>query len=247
MSQATLLLGATSGIAKAIAYHWAKQSRPLILAARDSAELSLLASDLRLRFGATVVEMKFDALDFDEHHKFFQQCTAAFPEGLEGVIITFGAMLDQDQCQKDFASAKRVIDTNYSAAVSLCELAAAYLEQRKCGYLCGVSSVAGDRGRQSNYIYGSSKAAFSTYLQGLRNRLFKSNVSVITVKPGFVDTPMTWGLISSPLMISPAKAAADICKAIDRRRDVIYTPFFWRLIMLIIRCIPEQLFKRLKL
>jgi len=240
-------LGATSGIAKATAYHWAKQSRPLILAARDSAELSLLASDLRLRFGATVVEMKFDALDFDEHHKFFQQCAAAFTEGLEGIIIAFGAMLDQDQCQKDFASAKRVIDTNYSAAVSLCELAAAYFERRKSGYICGISSVAGDRGRQSNYIYGSSKAAFSTYLQGLRNRLFKSNVSVITVKPGFVDTPMTWGLISSPLMVSSSKAAADIAKAIQRRRDVIYTAFFWRYIMLIIRSIPEWLFKRLKL
>jgi decaprenylphospho-beta-D-erythro-pentofuranosid-2-ulose 2-reductase len=143
--------------------------------------------------------------------------------------------------------ARRVIDTNYTSAVSVLNLAADYLEQRRGGFICGLSSVAGDRGRQSNYLYGSSKAALSTYLQGLRNRLTRARVRVVTVKPGFVDTKMTFGLSGMFLVATPERVAKDISQAIRRGRSVVYTPWFWRPIMLVIRTIPEFIFKRMKL
>jgi short-subunit dehydrogenase len=142
-----------------------------------------------------------------------------------------------------------MIDVNYTAAVSLLNLAAVHLAQQGSGFICALSSVAGDRGRKSNFIYGSTKAALTTYLQGLRNRLFTSGVSVITIKPGFVDTAMTWGMLNpkSPLTANPERVAASIDRAILGRRNVIYVPWFWRIIMAVIRSIPEPIFKRMKL
>ena len=151
-----------------------------------------------------------------------------------------------------------MIDVNFSAAVSVLNRFADYFElphpalsqgERVQRYICGISSVAGERGRQSNYIYGATKAAFTTYLAGLRNRLQRSGVAVITVKPGFVDTSMTWGRLNpdSPLVAQPERVGRDIVRAIRKRKNVIYTPWFWAGIMLIIRLIPEPLFKRLRL
>jgi decaprenylphospho-beta-D-erythro-pentofuranosid-2-ulose 2-reductase len=133
--------------------------------------------------------------------------------------------------------------------VSLGNRFAAHMVPLGRGYLCGVSSVAGDRGRQSNYLYGSTKAGFSTYLDGLRNRLYRSGVAVITVKPGFVDTSMTWGLLNpkSPLVAAPERVARDIARAIRKRKNTVYTPWFWALVMLVIRLVPEPIFKRMSL
>ena len=145
--------------------------------------------------------------------------------------------------------ARRAIDLNFTSAVALLAPLASYLEGRRSGYLAAISSVAGDRGRQSNYTYGAAKAGLTAYLQGLRNRLYRSGVHVLTIKPGFVDTPMTRGLVNpnSPLVASPKRVARDIDRAIRRRRNTIYTPWFWRPIMLVVRLVPEFIFKRLKL
>ena len=151
--------------------------------------------------------------------------------------------------EADFAEAARTVDINFKSYISLLQPAADYFRERGEGFVCALSSVAGDRGRQSNFIYGASKAALTAYLQGLRNRLARHGVRVITVKPGFVDTGMTWGVLDprSPLIAAPEKVARDVVHAVDRRRDVIYTPWFWRWIMFVICSIPERIFKNLKL
>jgi decaprenylphospho-beta-D-erythro-pentofuranosid-2-ulose 2-reductase len=242
-----LLTGPTSGIGAAIARELAARGASLILAGRDIEEIGKLATDLRVRFAAPVSVCPFDALDFASHRALLEAADARAE--LEGVILCHGYMVDQRAAQQDFAEVARTVDVNFKSCVSILELAAERFEQRRHGYLCALSSVAGDRGRQSNYIYGASKAALSAYLQGLRNRLAPLGVQVTTVKPGFVDTPMTWGLLKpdSPIVASPRRVARDIVRGLGRRRDVIYTPWFWRWIMLIIRGVPERIFKRLKL
>ncbi|HEY3123583.1 MAG TPA: SDR family NAD(P)-dependent oxidoreductase, partial [Thermoanaerobaculia bacterium] len=149
--------------------------------------------------------------------------------------------------QVDFSEAKRILDTNLIAAVSIFNLLAEHLEARGEGFLCALSSVAGERGRQSNYLYGAAKAGLSTYLQGLRNRLDRSGVRVVTIKPGFVDTRMTFGRPGMFLVASPEKAGRQIVDAIVKGNDVRYVPGFWRPVMLAIRAIPERLFKRMRL
>ena len=158
-------------------------------------------------------------------------------------------MQTQDLTETDFTAARHMIDVNFTSTVSILSLAANYLEERKTGFIGIISSVAGDRGRQSNYTYGATKAALSAYAQGLRNRLCKSGVHVLTIKPGFVATRMTTGLLdpNSPMVAKPETIANDIVKALTRRRPVVYTPWFWRYIMLLICAIPERIFQRMKL
>jgi decaprenylphospho-beta-D-erythro-pentofuranosid-2-ulose 2-reductase len=249
MSDNILILGATSGIAKALARRLASRGCHLLLAGRNGDELGRLAADCHTRFGVTVHIEVFDALAFDEHPAFIDRCFERFDGELHGVILCHGYMTEQEQCQSEFAEARRTIDINFTSAVSLLEQIAGRYERTGSGYIAAISSVAGDRGRQSNYVYGSSKAALSAYLQGLRHRLYRSKVPVLTIKPGFVDTPMTFGKLkpNSPLVASPERVAADIDRAIRRRRNVLYTPWFWRPIMWIIRCLPEPLFKRTRL
>jgi short-subunit dehydrogenase len=140
-----------------------------------------------------------------------------------------------------------MLDSNFTAAVSVLNLAADYFAARRGGFLCVLSSVAGDRGRQSNYLYGAAKGGLTVYLQGLRNRLSRSGVQVTTVKPGFVDTPMTYGKPGLFLTATPERAARGILRAIRRRKDEVYVPGFWRWIMEIVRTVPECVFKRMKL
>jgi short-subunit dehydrogenase len=241
-----LILGATSDIARAVAQALAARGDALILAAHDRAEVARIAADLRVRHGVEVQERWFDALAFDSHARLMEEC---FSSGLDGVIACHGYMAAQSVAEADGSEAHRVLDVNLKSYVSLLNPAAARLCARGGGFICALSSVAGDRGRQSNYLYGAAKAGLSAYLQGLRNRLSSSGVAVITVKPGFVDTAMTWGLLKpgSPLVARPQHVARDVLRAIDRHRDVVYTPWFWRWIMLVIRSIPERLFKRLSL
>ncbi len=247
-----LILGATSAIARALAHEMAHQGHRLVLAARDEAELNAVSADVRLRFNIDVAALRFDATDFSSHPSFFADALQAFPEGLGGVILCHGLLGDAMQARSNRDLCRQIIDVNFTSAVSVLELAAAHFEAHGAAgraFICAISSVAGDRGRQSNYIYGSSKGALTIYLQGLRNRLFPAGVAVITIKPGFVDTAMTWGLLkpNSPIVASPQRVARDIARAIRRRSNVVYTPFFWRAIMRIIKSIPEPIFKRLKL
>ncbi|MFI5379952.1 MAG: SDR family NAD(P)-dependent oxidoreductase [Tepidisphaerales bacterium] len=198
------------------------------------------------RSGAEVSVARFDALDYASHAEAWKRWTEGF-DGEIGVVICFGTLPEQAKAQDDAELARLAIESNFTGAVSILTPAANTLAARRSGFICVIGSVAGDRGRQSNYVYGSAKAGLSAFVQGMRQRLAQVGVRVLTVKPGFVDTAMTFGLPGMFLVASPARVAADIHRAIRRGRNVIYTPWFWRWIMLIIRVIPESVFARLKL
>jgi short-subunit dehydrogenase len=243
-----LVLGARSAISVAIARELAATGWDLVLAARRCDELEPTAADIRLRFGREVHLQEFDALALEEHES-LPHIIRNNAGHFDLAIAVFGYMGDQLAARGDTREMERALSTNFVGAAVILAHVADYLETRPgpCGII-GVSSVAGDRGRQSNYVYGSAKAGLSCYLQGLRNRLASSKVHVMTVKPGFVDTPMTEGVEEGRfLMASPQRVATDILRAYRRRRNVLYTPWFWRYIMWTIRMIPESIFKRLKL
>lgn len=233
-------------MARAVAEELAAQGKSLFLAGRDLEDLEHTAADVRIRFGVQAHIGYFDAVDTTSHSEFVTSVLEKVEE-LAGVVLAFGTMTDQKEAEQDFHAAEAMITSNFTGTVSILTHLANYFEKRRSGVIVGISSVAGDRGRQSNYIYGASKGAVSLFLQGLRNRLFQAGVQVITVKPGFVDTAMTYGMKLPPIVAPPKTVARDICKAIQKKADVVYTPFFWRYIMLIIRLIPEFVFKRLKL
>jgi short-subunit dehydrogenase len=241
-----LVAGATSAIARAVAAELARRGHALVLAARDLAEAEALAADLRLRHGVAARAARFDALDFASHAAFAAELIAE-GDGLEGVVVAFGWMGDAERARHEPDEARRTLDVNFTAVVSLLTPLADHLEGRGAGFICVVSSVAGDRGRQSNYVYGAAKGGLTVYLQGLRNRLFPAGVRVVTVKPGFVDTRMTFGLPGTFLVAPPERVAAGIVKAIDRGADEVYLPGFWRPVMMAIRAVPERIFKRMKL
>lgn len=239
-----LVVGATSAIARATAAAFAARGHDLLVTGRDREELEAVAADLALRYRVEVEARLFDALEFEAHDGLMD---AAGQRPMSGVVVALGYMGDHEAAQGDFREARRIVDTNYTACVSLLEKAASILESRGRGFICVVGSVAGDRGRQSNYLYGSAKSGLDAYLQGLRNRLHPSGVTVTTVKPGFVDTRMTYGKQGMFLVASPDSVGWGIYRAARRGRSVVYLPGFWRLIMWVIRSIPEPVFKRLKL
>jgi short-subunit dehydrogenase len=241
-----LIVGVTSGIGKALAHQYAKQKHPLILTGRDLAEMERIASDIRIRYQIPVNVKTIDAESFDTHSDFFASCVEEAGK-LSGMFLVHGYMVDQEIAQKDFMKAKKMIDVNFTSYVSLLETAARYFEGERSGFIGVITSVAGDRGRKSNYIYGSSKGALSVYVQGLRNRLYTSGVHVATIKPGFVDTRMTYGLNGLFLVAKPEDVAKRVHESIRKKHDVIYVPGFWAMIMFIIKSIPERVFKRLKL
>jgi short-subunit dehydrogenase len=237
-----LLLGAGSDIARATAHAYAERGDRVVLASRSIDDLEKTASDLRHRHGAEATALRFDALDYESHRAFYD----ALDPKPDVVVVAFGYLGEQKKGREDFAEAKRILDTNYTGAVSICEIVAADFEKRGEGTLVGIASVAGDRGRQSNYLYGSSKAAFDAYLSGLRNRLFKAGAHVATVKPGFVRTKMTEGMpLPGPVTAEPERVARAILKAERRRKNVVYVKGVWRQIMGIVKAIPEPIFKRL--
>jgi len=239
-----LIIGAKSDIAKAVARKYAEQGYDLFLAARGSDELAALASDIEIRSQRNVKYGELDILDFDSHQAFYD----ALEEKPVGVVSAVGYLGSQEKAQNDFAEAQRIVNTNYLGIVSLFDIIAADFESRGSGFLVGISSVAGDRGRKSNYIYGSAKAAFSAYLSGLRNRLYAAGVQVLTVKPGFVATSMTEGMdLPAKLTAQPEQVAADIFRAQQKGKSILYTKWIWRWIMLIIQHIPEWQFKRMSL
>ncbi len=239
-----LIIGAKSDIAKAVARRYAKEGYNLYLAARDSNEQEEFANDIHIRTQKDVKCVELDILDYTSHKAFYN----ALEEKPFGVLSAVGYLGEQNKAQNDFKEAKKIIDTNYTGIVNLFNIIANDFEKRKSGFIIGISSVAGDRGRKSNYIYGSAKAAFTAYLSGLRNRLYIANVHVLTVKPGFVVTKMTEGMdLPKKLTVQPDVVAEDIYKAQQKKKNVVYTKWIWRWVMLIIRAIPEFKFKRMSM
>jgi len=235
-----LIVGAKSDIAKATAREYAKQGYDLYLAARNIGELEAFAKDINIRTKQTVKIIELDILDYESHQQFYE----GIKEKPLGVITAVGYLGEQEKAQSDFTEAQKIIDTNYTGVVSLLNIIADDFEKRKSGFIVGISSVAGDRGRKSNYIYGSAKAALTAYLSGLRNRLHDAQVQVLTVKPGFVATKMTEDMdLPEKLTAQPEEVAEDIYKAQQKGKNVLYTKWVWKWVMLIIRNIPEWKFK----
>lgn len=238
-----LILGAASDIAKAVAKKYAQNGFNIYLAGREQEKLEIEAdaNDLMVRYAIDVQYVPFDACDFKSHQSIFD----SLEYKPEGIACFVGYLGDQPQSQSDFGETMNIINTNYTGCVSMLNIIANDMEVKRTGFIIGVSSVAGDRGRQSNYTYGSAKAAFTAYLSGLRHRLSKVGVHVMTVKPGFVNTRMTEGMeLPQALLAEPNDVAEDIYKGQQKQRNTIYTMWVWRYIMMIIRNIPEFIFKK---
>jgi decaprenylphospho-beta-D-erythro-pentofuranosid-2-ulose 2-reductase len=239
-----LILGAASDIAVAIANTYSAKGHNVQLAARNIERLKPLQSDLQIRFHNHCSLHLFDAGDFSSHQPFFD----TLPVKPDITICVFGYMTDNEKARLQWAETEAMININYTGAVSILNIISNYYGLQKTGVIVGISSVAGERGRQSNYIYGSAKAGFTAYLSGLRNRMIQDNVHVVTVKPGFVYTKMTENIVLPKLLTAqPAEVADAIYKAVKNRKNVIYVKWFWRWIMLIIKSIPEFIFVKLKM
>ncbi|MCF7518712.1 MULTISPECIES: SDR family oxidoreductase [unclassified Pseudoalteromonas] len=235
-----LIVGAKSDIAKAIAREYAKHGYDLYLAARNSAELADFANDINVRTQRKVKLVELDILAYQSHQAVYD----SLEEKPLGVITAVGYLGEQKKAQVNFDEAQRILDTNYTGVVSFLNIVANDFEQRKSGFIVGISSVAGERGRKSNYLYGSAKAALTAYLSGLRNRLHQAHVQVLTVKPGFVATKMTEGMdLPKKLTATPEEVASDIFSAQQKGKNSIYTKWIWKYIMLVIKLIPEWKFK----
>jgi len=239
-----LILGASSDIAIALARKYASAGHSLQLAARNTQQLKTLQSDLAIRYGVTSTIHPFDAAATETHAAFL----AALPARPDITISVFGYMSDQTGAENNWTECLRMLQVNYVGAVSILNLVANEYAAQGKGTIVGISSVAGERGRQSNYFYGSAKAGFTAYLAGMRNRLFSKNVHVLTVKPGFVYTKMTEDMpLPALLTATPEQVAAAIYTAVEKKKNVLYVKWFWRWIMLIIKSVPESMFKKMKL
>ncbi len=242
-----LIIGATSAIAVASARQWAAQGARFFLVARNGERLKQVADDLRARGAPLAATYELDINSLDQHSAMLDRCTTELGS-LDIVLVAPGTLPDHVACQTDAMVAVREFNTNAVSVIALLTPIATLLEAQRHGALAVISSVAGDRGRPSNYLYGSAKAALSAFCEGLNARLFKAGVHVLTIKPGFVATPMTADLkLPGPLVATPEKVASDIVRAIEKRKNVLYTPWFWSIIMLIIRSVPKFLFKRASL
>jgi short-subunit dehydrogenase len=240
-----LVLGANSEIALHVARTFADlEKADVYLASRDMERLEKRATDLAVRYGVKAVPLYFDALDYDSHADFY----ARLDPKPDVVVAAFGVFGNQKKARTDMGLARKIIDTNFTALASILSVVAEDFERRGHGSIIGVSSVAGERGRQSNYYYGAAKAGATIFLAGLRNRLHRRGVQVLTVLPGFVRTPMTEGLdLPERLIADPARVAADIHRAWKKGKNILYTPWFWQVIMFLIRITPEAIFKRLQM
>jgi decaprenylphospho-beta-D-erythro-pentofuranosid-2-ulose 2-reductase len=241
-----VLLGAYSAIVFETAKIYAAAGSEFVLLGRNTERLESVAADLKTRGASLVNFLACDLADLSTQTSSFEQILS-FCKQPDLVILGYGILGDQIDCQESLDEARAIFETNFISASGWCEKFAKLFEANKKGTIAVISSVAGDRGRKSNYIYGSSKAALSTYLQGLRNRLSAVGVQVLTIKPGFVDTPMTSELKKGALFASAEVVGKGIHKAIESAADIVYLPWFWRWIMFIIKSIPEKLFKRLSI
>lgn len=240
-----LIIGASSAIAVASARLFAARSDSLFLIARNAEKLSELAADLSVRGAAKVGEHQLDVLDHEEHANAVKAAQDFLGE-IDVALICHGSLPDQELMETDFAAAKQEIDVNGLSVISLLTELAAVMKAQGSGCLATVTSVAGDRGRQPNFVYGAAKSLVSTYLQGLRGKLLPHGVHVIDIRPGLVDSPMTAQFEKGPLWSTPELVANKIIRAIDKKKHTVYAPGYWRIIMTVVRSIPEVLFKRLK-
>jgi decaprenylphospho-beta-D-erythro-pentofuranosid-2-ulose 2-reductase len=241
-----LIVGGTSAIATETAKAFAREGAHLFLTGRNTAKLDAVADDLRVRGAAAVETARLDVADISRHREVIESAIAALG-GLDVVLIAHGILPNQAHCQERVADTLDALHVNLTATIALLTLLANELECRQRGCLAVITSVAGDRGRQTNYVYGAAKGGVGIFLQGLRARLYRSNVAVLTIKPGFVDTPMTAAVKKNLLFADAGRVGRAIHRAITRRKDVVYLPWFWRPIMAVVSRLPERVFKRLHL
>jgi decaprenylphospho-beta-D-erythro-pentofuranosid-2-ulose 2-reductase len=241
-----LIIGATSAIAAETARAYAERGAKLFLAGRNAAKLASVAADLRVRGAAEVHTGVLDVAQIPYQTRVIESAISTLA-GLDVALIAHGTLPVQSACEKQVDETVEALHVNFTATITLLTILANYFEAQHRGCIAVITSVAGDRGRQSNYVYGAAKGGVERFLQGLRNRLHASGVTVLTIKPGFVDTPMTASVKKNPLFASPRGVGRSIHRAIERRRDVVYIPWFWRPLMMVIRVLPEPLFKRLHL
>ena len=239
-----LILGGNSDVGKSIARDFSKLGSSIILTSRKKGQLDSFKSDLEIRYSIKCDLEFFDVLDFNSHESFYNN----LKNKPDIVISCIGYLDKQEKSENSFEESLKSIQTNFTGLVSILNVVSNDFEKKKKGLIVGISSVAGDRGRGTNYIYGSSKSGYTSYLSGLRNRLNKSGVSVITVKPGFIKSKMTGHLVLPKILTAtPEEISSDIINSIKKRKSIVYTKWFWKWIMLIIKFIPESIFKKLKL
>lgn len=241
-----VIFGATSAIAKAVAKLYAKEGNKFFLVGRNPEQTQTLASDLKVRGAKEVAYAVADLAKIEQHPTLMATIKQTFPK-IDIALLAHGVLPNQNECTQNVEKTIDAMTVNFISPVSLLTLLANEMQAQGAGTIAVISSVAGDRGRQSNYVYGAAKGGLSIFLQGLRNRLHAKGVAVLTIKPGFVDTPMTASFKKGALWAKPEQVAKGIVKAIEKRRDEIYLPAFWKGIMFVIRHIPESLFKRLSL
>ncbi len=241
-----LIVGATSAIAYETAKCFARDGAELFLVARNAEKLEDVSNDLKVRGAKRTETFLLDLSDLDRHQEMIQTAIDTL-DGLDMVLIAHGTLGDQQLCQQNVAKTIEELTTNFTSVISLLTILANYFELQKRGCIAVISSVAGDRGRRSNYVYGTAKGAVTVFLQGLRSRLSQSGVTVVTVKPGMVDTPMTASMKKGLLFAQPGKVGKGVYEAMMKGKEVVYLPWFWRPIMLIIKSIPEPIFKKLSI
>jgi decaprenylphospho-beta-D-erythro-pentofuranosid-2-ulose 2-reductase len=240
-----IVLGATSGIAMEVERQLAQDGCQLLLVARSEERLAILQSDLLARGANQVLTCAADLAVIGQHEWIFDFVRRSFPD-YDTVLLSYGSMHDQKESEASVDVLLEEISVNYVSAAAILTLFASDLERRRSGCIAAITSVAGDRGRRSNYAYGSAKGALSLFLQGLRSRLHPAGVKVITIKPGPVQTPMTDHLASASRFAEPKRVARDIVMTLEHRSpDVLYTPKVWRYVMTAVTHIPERIFKRL--
>jgi decaprenylphospho-beta-D-erythro-pentofuranosid-2-ulose 2-reductase len=241
-----LILGATSAIAMESAKIWASRGADLCLVARSEDKMSALSQDLETRGAKNVVSIQSDLSQIEAHAQLLRSISSQFGD-FDTVLVAYGTLGSQKKCEESFEETLKELNTNFLSVVSILTPIANILETRGTGTIAVITSVAGDRGRKSNYVYGTAKGALSRFLQGLRNRFGKTGVHVVDIKPGFTDTPMTSDFPKGPLFVSPKVVGQGIVNAIDKKRNTAYIPWFWEGIMLIIKHIPEFIFKKMSL
>lgn len=246
MSENLLVYGASSAIIQATLRHFARENCSFTLVARNSTRLDSVANDLKTLGSPKVDVIVADLNNFDQHEGIWKKTLDSMGT-VHRVLIGHGTLSQQGLCEKDYPTAEVELKTNFLSIVSILTPIINHMEADGMGQIAVISSVAGDRGRQSNYIYGSAKAGLSAFLSGVRQRLAKSGVNVLTIKPGFVDTPMTHDVKKNPLFAKPEKVGQEIYFAMKKNKNSIYTPSIWAFIMTVIKVIPERLFKLLPL
>ncbi|WP_368187054.1 SDR family NAD(P)-dependent oxidoreductase [Aestuariibius sp. HNIBRBA575] len=243
MSETWIILGATSSMARPFMRKLAAAGHSLILAGRDMDDLNASCTDAMAR-GATFAEAAaLDVRNADTFQPIIDRAVGL--HSIVNVAVFVGSMPDQSDIDADPSLIDGVVIDSLTGPARFLQMIAPQMEEIGAGVVVGVGSVAGDRGRIANYVYGAAKGGFATYLSGLRNRLGRSGVHVMTVKPGPVDTAMTWGLGKMPFMTTADAVANDILKGVRKKRNTIYTAGIWRIVMTVIRCVPEPIFKKM--